>query len=153
MPEAFVNSFSDRPAVVRKPDAALNSPPVRPKAARDPQRSRVTNGGRLLPGIIDERSAWVRRAKDLIHGYSSDLGGADIVSTAERSIIRRVATLETQLEMLEARFAEANGVGRDSDIDLYIRASGGLRRLLETIGLQRRSRDVATLKDYLGAAE
>jgi hypothetical protein len=130
-------------------EPAPNSPPVRPKVARDPQKSRVTNGGRLLPGVIDERSAWVRRCKDLIHEHCTDLGGADIVSVAERSLIRRISVLETQLEMIEGRFAAANGVASEADVDLYVRASGGLRRLFEAIGLQRRPRDVKTLSGYL----
>jgi hypothetical protein len=124
-------------------EPAPNSPPVRPKVARDPQRSRVTNGGRLLPGIVDERSAWVRRCKDLIHEHVGDLGGVDNVSVAERSIVRRAAVLTTELERLEAKFAAA-GQASEADIDLYIRGAGGLRRLLESVGLQRRARDVTT---------
>jgi hypothetical protein len=36
-------------------------------------RSRVTNGGALLPNV-DGRSPWVRRAKDVIASHLSDLG-------------------------------------------------------------------------------
>jgi hypothetical protein len=46
----------------------------------------------LLPGI-DGRSAWVRRAKDIIALHLSDLGGFDNTSAAERSIVRRASTL------------------------------------------------------------
>jgi hypothetical protein len=102
---------------------------------------------------VDERSAWVRRCKDLIHEHVADLGGVDNCSAAERSIVRRISVLTTQLERIEAKFAETNGVGRDSDIDLYIRGCGGLRRLLEAIGLQRRPRDVSTLSTYLATGE
>jgi hypothetical protein len=42
---------------------ALASPPDRP--AKDPQKSRVGNGSVLLPGV-DGRSAWSRRAKDVL---------------------------------------------------------------------------------------
>jgi hypothetical protein len=45
------------------------------------------------------------------------------------------------LEFLEARFATAGGAKPD-DLDLYLRASNNLRRLLEAVGLQRRQRDV-----------
>jgi hypothetical protein len=121
-------------------ESALSSPPDRRKVARDPQRSRVTNG-KLLPGIVDERSAWVRRCKDIISQHLVDLGGADNTSSAERSIVRRAAVLTTELEIMEAKFATA-GQASERDLDLYVRASGNLRRLLETIGLQRRPRDV-----------
>src|SRR6516165_8836396 len=84
------------------------------------QRSRVTNGSALLPGV-DGRSAWVRRCKDIIEAHLSDLGGEDNTSAAERSLIRRAAVLTTELERLEARFASA-GEASERDLDLYIRA-------------------------------
>jgi hypothetical protein len=69
------------------------------------QRSRVGNGNGLLPrGLADERSAWARRLKDCIADHLSDLADA---TAAERSIIRRAATLTVELERLEARFAAA----------------------------------------------
>jgi hypothetical protein len=56
---------------------ARRSSADRTKAARakDPQRSRITNGSALLPGI-DGRSAWVRRAKDLLALHISDEVGS-----------------------------------------------------------------------------
>jgi hypothetical protein len=68
--------------------------------AKDPQRSRITNGSALLPGI-DGRSAWVRRAKDLLTLHISDLGGEDNVSEAERALLRRAVTLIIELERRE----------------------------------------------------
>ena len=44
------------------------------KRRKDPQKSGITNGTRLLPGI-DGRSPWVRRCKDIIAAHVSDLGG------------------------------------------------------------------------------
>jgi hypothetical protein len=108
----------------------------------------VTNGSALLPGV-DGRSAWVRRCKDIIEAHLSDLGGEDNTSEAERSLIRRAAVLTTELERLEAKFASA-GEASERDLDLYIRAAGNLRRLLEAIGLERRARDIGpTLGDLL----
>lgn len=104
------------------------------------QRSRITNGSAVLPGV-DGRSAWVRRLKDLIGNHLDDLGGADRVSEAERSIVRRAATLTVELERLEARFAEA-GQAAPAELDLYQRTAGNLRRLLEAVGLERRARDI-----------
>jgi hypothetical protein len=121
-------------------EAALSSPPNRRQFARNPQRSRITNGSALLPGI-DNRSAWVRRCKDVIALHLSDLGGEDNASAAERSIIRRASVLTVELERLEARFATA-GEASERDLDLYIRGAGNLRRLLEAVGLQRRAKDV-----------
>ena len=111
-------------------------------------RSAVTNGSVLLRDA-DGRSAWVRRAKDIISEALSDLGGVDNTSAAERSIVRRAATLTVELERLEARFATAGEASAD-DLDLYQRTAGNLRRLLEAVGLQRRARNVTpSLSEYL----
>src|SRR5207245_10919242 len=81
------------------------------------QRSRITNGSALLPGV-DGRSPWVRRCKDVIAAHLSDLGGVDNCSAAERSIIRRASVLTVEFEQLEARFATAGEASAD-DLDLY----------------------------------
>jgi hypothetical protein len=116
-------------------------------------RSRITNGGELLPGV-DQRSRWVRRCRDVIAAHLSDLGGEDNTSAAERSIIRRAAVLTTELEQLEVRFATAGEASAD-DLDLYSRASANLRRLLEAVGLQRRARSIGAtrLGDILESGE
>jgi len=115
---------------------------------KDRQRSRITNGSALLPGV-DGRSAWIRRCKDIIAAHLSDLGGEANTSAAERSIIRRASVLTVELERLEARFAVAGEANTD-DLDLYQRTAGNLRRLLEAVGIERRARDVGpTLSQYL----
>lgn len=116
---------------------------------KNPQRSKISNGTALLPGGVDGRSAWVRRAKDIIAAHIADLGGDDNCSTAERSLVRRSSVLEVELERLEVKFAQANAASAD-DLDLYQRTAGNLRRLLEAVGLQRRAKNVTpTLSDAL----
>jgi hypothetical protein len=95
----------------------------------------------VLPGV-DGRSPWVRRCKDVIAAHLLDLGGVDNTSAAERSIIRRASVLTVELERLEAKFPLA-AAASDSDLDLYQRTAGNLRRLLEAVGIQRRPRDVS----------
>jgi hypothetical protein len=103
-------------------------------------RSRITNGA-LLPGC-DGRGAWVRRCRDLISEFINvHLAGADNCSPAERAIVRRIAVLVTELERLEAKFAAKNEASPDQLL-LYGRTANTLRRLLEAIGLQRRSRNL-----------
>jgi hypothetical protein len=104
----------------------------------------------MLPGV-DGRSTWVRRLRDLIALHLSDLGGDNAVSEAERSIVRRCATLTVELERMETVFALA-GEASPEQIDLYQRSANSLRRLLEAVGLQRRARDVTpTLRQLLMA--
>jgi hypothetical protein len=124
----------------------IPGPPLdRPEAGRrkDAQKSRITNGSALLPGV-DGRSPWVRRCKDLINEFLGEqLAGADNCSPAERAIARRIAVLITECERLEAKFA-ANDEASPDQLLLYGRTSNTLRRLLESIGLQRRQRDATT---------
>lgn len=95
----------------------------------------------------------MRRLRDVIELHINDLGGADRVSEAERSICRRIATLTVELETLESKFIE-QGEATDKQLDLYQRTSGNLRRLLEAIGIHRKPRDVTPrLVDYLTSRE
>jgi hypothetical protein len=112
-------------------------------------RSKLTNGSKLLPGI-DGRSAWVRRCKDVIAELISDRGGADNCSAAERSIIRRAAVLTTELERMEAQFAVA-GEASSEALDCYARIAANLRRLLQTIGLERRAKPAPTMREFLAS--
>ena len=94
---------------------------------------------------------WARRFYDINRLYASDQGGEDNLSEGRRSIIRRVACLQVELELLETRFALAGGA-EPGDLDLYQRASGSLRRLLEGLGLDRVPRDITpSLAEYAAA--
>jgi len=112
------------------------------------QRSAVTNGTRMLTNG-DNRGPWARRVKDLIELHVSDLGGWGAVSEGEKSIVRRIATLTIELERLEAKFSTRPPT--DTDLNMYQRCSNSMRRLLETVGIHRRPRDVTppTLDTYL----
>jgi hypothetical protein len=116
----------------------------RPKRAR----SRITTGRRLwITG--DSNSAWSRRYHDLIYGHVSDLGGRSNVSEAKYALCKRAAALECELEQLEGQMS----LGEQVDLDKFGRAASHLRRILETLGLERRARDVTpTLAEYLQAA-
>ncbi len=132
---------------------AAKSPPVckptaRPKSAT---RTRIANGSSILPREVDGRTLWAKRLREIVEAHTADMGGSEACSVAERSLIRRAAALEVELERLETKFALA-GEAEDSSLDLYGRTAGNLRRLLEATGLKRRPRDVTpSLKEYLNA--
>jgi len=119
------------------------------------QRSAVTNGKRLFVrgSQGDGNGVWARRMRDVIALHVSDLGGWDAVSEAEKSILRRAATLTCELERLEARFSNSDHSPRDGDLQTYQRLTNTLRRALEAVGIQRRPRDVTppTVDVYLGS--
>ena len=112
-------------------------------------RSRITNGSTLLP-TIDGRSLWARRFRDLISLHESDIGPEDAISAAKKSIVRRAATLTVELEHLEVKFATSEATA--DQLLLYSRLSNTLRRLLESVGLERQMHDVTpSIDEYLAS--
>lgn len=126
------------------------SPGERPASTR----SRITNGAKLLPHV-DGRSTWAKLLRDTLDDLLAHCGGEDRVSEPERMTARRAAALEAELIHLEAKFATARMEGREpsaADLDLYARLTGHQRRLLETLGMERRIRDVTpSLAAYMAA--
>ena len=114
-------------------------------------RSAVTNGNTLLVGDFDHRSTWMRRLRDLIKLHTSDLGGDDVITESESRIVRRAAMLTLQLEMMDAKFATNGGEATAHQLQLYQQCSNTVRRLLESLGLKRRQKDITppTLQQYL----
>jgi hypothetical protein len=116
-------------------------------------RSAVTSGRQLFVDG-DVNSAWSRRFHDLLIGYISDLSaghGADFLCSAQHSLIRRAASIQCELERLDAMLSR----GEPIDLSRYGSVSGQLRRILETLygdGLARKQRDVTpSLVDALNA--
>jgi hypothetical protein len=100
-------------------------------------RSAITSGRELFIGG-DPHSAWSRRYHDLIIGHCNDAGGVAALSEARLSLIRRAASIECELERLDALLS----TGAEVNLDSYGRASSHLRRLFETLGIERKCRDV-----------
>jgi len=73
-----------------------------------------------------------------------------VVAGGDPRIGRSPAVASTELERLEQRFALAEQAN-PADLDLYQNLANTLRRLLTTIGLQRRAKTVSvpTLAEYL----
>src|SRR5262245_32838740 len=119
----------------------------RPPGARKRPRSAITSGRKLFV-TGNPNSAWSRRYHDLVIGHIGDAGGRDLLSEAQLSLIKRASAIECELERLDAALSKGEAV----DLDSYGRATSHLRRLFETLGLERRARDVTpTLSEYLAA--
>jgi len=103
-------------------------------------RSKVTNGRRVFAIGGDGRGAWTRRWKDLFEAHVADLGGQDGLSEAQVSLCRRVAAIEVQLEQAEAKMSEGD---LTVDLDQYGRLAGHMRRMMETLGVQRVAKPVS----------
>jgi hypothetical protein len=109
----------------------------RPRARAKRPRSAVTSGRKQFVNG-DPNSAWARRFHDLVVGHVADAGGRDLLSEAQFALCKRAAGLECELEQMEGRMSQ----GEQVDLDRYGRAASHLRRILETLGLERRAIDV-----------
>jgi hypothetical protein len=124
-------------------DVAELSVPRPAKKARN--RSRVSNGQEILPGV-DQRLAIARRYRDLVAQIAIDQGGADRCSETRMQLIRRFASGAVLAEALEARLVK----GEQIDIAEHALLSSTLVRLAQRIGINRVAKDVSpTLGDYL----
>jgi hypothetical protein len=111
-------------------------------------RSRVTNGKGLFAEGGDQRSPWARRLRDIVELHIVDQVGIDAISEARKSLIRRAGAITVELERLEAKFA--TGTAAKDDFATYMTGANALRRILESIGLDRIARDITpTIGEYL----
>jgi hypothetical protein len=90
---------------------------------------------------LDGRTGAVRVARTLIANLESDLGGAERLSAAERVLCQRAAVCAAMLEDLEARWL----TGAELDTGAWCALANVLRRLLQTVGMERRAADVTSL--------
>ena len=111
--------------------------PDRPQARAKRPRSAVTSGRKLFVQG-DPNSAWSRRYHDLVVRHIGDLGGREVLSEAQLSLVRRAAGLECELESMEGKLSQ----GEEINLDAYGRAASHLRRLFEVLGVERKCRDV-----------
>jgi hypothetical protein len=103
-------------------------------------RSQATSGRRVFVEG-DGNSRWARRYRDLIAAHCQDLGGVDLLSEAKLSLIRRASAIELELEQLEGKLS----MGGEIDLDVFTRSTSHLRRLFETLGIERQPRDVTLI--------
>jgi hypothetical protein len=73
-----------------------------PEVRRRKGRSRVTNHRDLLPSL-DGRTSAARRFRDLVNAFVVDMGGAASCSDIKFGLLRRLAAVTVQAEVLERR--------------------------------------------------
>lgn len=86
---------------------------------------------------VDMRARWQE--------LTDDLGGADRLSYAQRSLVERALWLEHFVATQERILADGN----DADTGRMTQATNSLLGLYRTLGLERRARDVTSLSDYI----
>lgn len=116
---------------------------IKPDTPRKPRaRTELANGSRIVAPGVDQRSYWVRRLRDVQELHLADLGPSP--TEAEKSLVRRAATITVALEELDLRFAR-DGAASPKALDEYQRTAGNLRRILSTLGVHRRVKPEVTI--------
>jgi hypothetical protein len=134
---------SNQPDASQRPFRSADLKPKKLKA-----RSRVTNGGDILPNI-DQRSAEARRYRDIVTAVLSDQGGLEACAEARLQLIRRLAAAAVIAEQAEARMA----AGETINVMEHAQLTSSMVRVAQRIGINRRSKNVTpTVADYLEAA-
>ena len=95
---------------------------------------------------VDRRTAAYKNTRQIIAAIEDDLGGGDILSTAERQMVQRAGVLGAILEDIETRWIG----GAEIDPVTYTTVINAQRRMFEILGTKRRAKDVTPdLRDYL----
>jgi len=104
----------------------------------EPETARSALTSLPILGLMDGRTRPALAFKTAVGDFVSDLGGDAAVSRAELELIRRAAGLSVLAAQIEAEIVNGDKVA----IDRYTATINAQRRLLVTLGLKRRARDV-----------
>jgi hypothetical protein len=107
------------------------------RLAKRKNRSRVSNGRDILPGV-DGRSLMGRRYRDISAQIIHDQGGLDLCSESRLQLIRRFSAAAVIAEHMEARLAQ----GEPIDIGEHALLCSTLTRLAARIGIDRIPREI-----------
>jgi hypothetical protein len=96
---------------------------------------------------VDRRTVLGRAVHTRYHAVVSDLGGEEALSTIKRSHVRRLVTLETMIEGIEARAL----AGEEVDAGSWTQLLNSWLGVASRLGLERKARNVRTLADVMRA--
>jgi hypothetical protein len=94
---------------------------------------------------LDKRTKVARAVLARIGELESDAGGAESLSAARRSLIRHAAWLDAIVDSHELRLA----AGQQIDTGAYTQALNSLLGLYRLLGLERRAKKAASLRDVM----
>jgi hypothetical protein len=108
-----------------------------------PQTTYTTNWLKSL----DQRTTIAQELRQRQTALSNDLGGIVSLSYQQRSLIDRAIFLEYHLQTEELKLA----TGGDFDSGKWVQACNSLGGIFSKLGLNRHSKDVVSLSDYVKA--
>jgi hypothetical protein len=94
---------------------------------------------------LDRRTNIAKAICGRIEAIESDMGGADGLSHARQSLVRRVVWLEAIIEHSEQKLASGEGI----DLGGHTQAINSLLGLYRLLGLDRRQRPAKRLREVM----
>ncbi|MGJ7459445.1 hypothetical protein [Halomonas sp. RA08-2] len=96
---------------------------------------------------LDQRTGIAQAMRSRYAQFTNDLGGAESLSYAQRSLVERALWLEFWLQQQEVELAQ----GQAFDVGKWVQAANGLQGILSKLGLDRKAKDVPNLSEFLKA--
>jgi hypothetical protein len=93
---------------------------------------------------LDGRTIAAKRARELIDSITADLGGAELLSEGTRQLIMRAAVIGVFIESCETKWLGGEVV----PLNDYLAAVDRQRRVLVTLGLDRRTKVIPAPLEY-----
>lgn len=107
---------------------------------------------KYTPGYLDDldgRLAVAQVMRERYRAFTDDLGGADRLSYAKRSLVERALWLEFWLAQQEEQLAK----GQEFDVARWTQAANSLQGILSKLGLDRQAKDIPDLATFLKQRE
>lgn len=98
---------------------------------------------------IDQRTVAGKRALQLVSAIEADLGGVENLTAGQKQLIQRAAVLAAMIKSSEAQWLS----GQPIDLNTLLAAIGVQRRVLVTLGLERRAKAVPSFSQWLAEKE
>jgi hypothetical protein len=103
----------------------------------------------LTLDALDHRTLAARFARDLLRAITSDLGGEEALTAAQRELAQRAALLGAMCGDYEARWLSGDPIPL-TDLLASVNVQ---RRCLSALGMERKARDVTSLGAILREAD
>jgi hypothetical protein len=98
---------------------------------------------------IDKRTKIWQAILPRIQQLEEDAGGAENLTHAKRSLVRRAAFLELLCETQELRFTS----GAPADVGAYTQAFNSMTGAYRMLGVERKARRTQSLQEYLAGGK
>jgi|SRR3990167_557966 len=112
------------------------------KLLTSPQAGTRMGNGKVFLSGVDQRNERVRRAREMYTASVSDMGGMDMMTTAQNGIIWDMAWLRVIIEDMTRMYVYENPM---FDFILYLGGVKSAAHLAKTVGLHRVAKDMGKL--------